>query len=127
MPRIAIVEDDERLADDLELELSSAGYEVVVAYDGLAGLAAIENQPPDLIICDVMMPEMDGHELVRRLRITRPALMARVPFVFLTALGMRGDINRGRIAGAAEYLVKPVDFDVLQTVIGRLLNEEKAP
>lgn len=107
------------LAQMLELE----GFEVVAAENGRAGLEAARRQPPDLVICDVMMPEMDGHEVVGALRAARDTAM--IPFIFLTARGDRADVRAGMNLGADDYLTKPViRDDLLEAIRARLTRAE---
>lgn len=108
-PRILIVEDEEKLAKFVELELSYEGYEVTVANDGLAGLMAARDQDPDLIILDWLMPGLSGVEVCRRLRTTG----SQVPVILLTAKDDIGDRVEGLDAGADDYVVKPFSIEEL--------------
>ena len=113
---VLVVEDDDRLARDLVMELEIAGYRVLMASDGREALDVIRGERPDVIISDIMMPEMDGHEMLKKLRVLHPS-MRDVPFIFLTALGQKTDVLSGRALGATEYLVKPVDLGELRKLI----------
>lgn len=107
------------LAQMLELE----GFAVVAAENGRLGLEAARREPPDLVICDVMMPEMDGHEVVGALRASSDT--ATVPFIFLTARGDRADVRAGMNLGADDYLTKPViREDLLEAIRARLARAE---
>ncbi|UFN50113.1 response regulator [Roseomonas sp. OT10] len=122
---ILCVEDEADLRADLAEELEAAGYVVAQAEDGREALALLADRAPDLVLCDITMPGMDGFELLRRLRAERPDL-ADIPFVFLTALADRADMLAGREAGADDYLVKPIDFDLmLATVASRLRQVDR--
>jgi len=110
--RILVVDDDRDIARFVELNLSLEGFEVEVAHDGAAALAIATARPPDLILLDVMMPEVDGVEVVRRLRAQ--ASTASVPVVMLTAKSLSADKVVGLTAGADDYIVKP--FDTLELV-----------
>ncbi|MDR6759241.1 DNA-binding NarL/FixJ family response regulator [Mycoplana sp. BE70] len=117
---ILCVEDETDLRSDIVEELVSAGYRVIEAGNGREALLELEAARPDLILCDITMPELGGYELMARLRADRPDL-AEVPFVFLTALADRVEVLNGKNAGADDYLVKPVDFDdLLATIKSRL-------
>lgn len=117
---VLCVEDEADLRSDIVEELVSAGYRVVEAGNGREALLELEAVRPDLILCDVTMPEIGGYELMAMLRTDRPDL-AEVPFVFLTALADRAEVLNGKNAGADDYLVKPVDFDdLLATIKSRL-------
>ncbi|MBD1918949.1 MULTISPECIES: response regulator transcription factor [Cyanophyceae] len=107
--RILLVEDEEKLAKFVQLELSYEGYEVSMAHDGLSGLMAARNQTPDLIILDWMMPGLTGVEVCRRLRQTGTA----TPVILLTARDEVSDRVEGLDAGADDYVVKPFSIEEL--------------
>ncbi|HEY8610971.1 MAG TPA: response regulator [Roseomonas sp.] len=113
---ILCVEDEADLRADIAEELQAAGYAVAEAANGEAALALIARTPPDLVLCDINMPGMDGFALLRRMREDRPDL-ADTPFLFLTALADRRDMVAGKEAGADDYLVKPIDHDVMLATI----------
>ena len=125
MAKVLCIEDQADLREDLAEELRSADYVVIEAQNGREGLEAIKEHHPDLILCDVDMPEMDGRELLRELRQNHHDF-ANVPFIFLTALGSRTDVIDGKNLGADDYLTKPIDFDLLlATVRARLKQIER--
>jgi len=115
--RILVVEDEEAMRELLRLHLSSAGYAVEVAEDAIAAGYAVLKSAPDLIVCDVVMPHMDGFELVAALR--SDDTVARVPVIFLTSVA-DGEA-RARELGAVEYLHKPVRLEELLAAVGRHL------
>jgi DNA-binding response OmpR family regulator len=118
--KILCVEDDLETATLIAEEFRERGYEVTLAHDGQAGFAAVLKQQPDLVLCDVSMPVMSGFELLDRLVELTPRF-ASMPFIFLTALGDRDNQLKGRRLGADDYIVKPIDFEILDTIIrGRL-------
>lgn len=104
--RVLVVEDDHDVAELVQLALEPA-YECLVARNGLEGTQMALEGEPDLIISDVMMPVLDGHELIRRLR--RERALEHVPVVFLSALGSRDKIKQAYDLGATLYLTKPID------------------
>lgn len=108
-PRILLVEDEVRLARFIELELSSEGYEITVAYDGMTGLSLLRESSPDLVILDWMLPGMTGLEICRRLRSTG----CSIPVIFLTAKDEISDRVAGLDAGADDYVVKPFSIEEL--------------
>jgi DNA-binding response OmpR family regulator len=107
--RILIVEDEEKLAQFVQLELTYEGYEVSVAHDGLSGLMAARDQMPDLIILDWMMPGLSGVEVCRRLRQTG----STTPVILLTAKDEISDRVEGLDSGANDYVVKPFSIEEL--------------
>jgi DNA-binding response OmpR family regulator len=115
--RILVVEDDESMRELLRLHLSSAGYAVEAAEDAITAGYALLESPPDLIICDVEMPHMNGIELIAALRADKA--MPQVPVVFLTS-DEEGE-GRARQLGVTEYLHKPVRLEELLAAVGRHL------
>jgi DNA-binding response OmpR family regulator len=118
--KILCVEDDRETAALIAEELVDRGYEVHLAYDGREGFAAILKTMPDLVLSDISMPAMSGFELLERLTALAPRF-GNMPFVFLTALTDRDNELKGRQLGADDYVTKPIDFDVLDTIIGARL------
>jgi DNA-binding response OmpR family regulator len=125
MTTILLVEDEERLARFIELELSSEGYQLRVAHDGFTGLTMAREAPPDLVILDWMMPGMTGLEVCRRLRATG----SKVPVILLTAKDEVSDRVAGLDAGADDYVVKPFSIEELLARIRAHLrrNQEENP
>jgi DNA-binding NarL/FixJ family response regulator len=114
-PSILIVEDDALLSNNMALILKMEGYEVRVAADGLAGLALIRKKRPDLILCDILMPGMDGftfHEAVSAF-----SHLAKIPFLFISALNEPAQIRKGMNAGADDYLTKPFTAQELHAAV----------
>ncbi|PHX53656.1 DNA-binding response regulator [Tychonema bourrellyi FEM_GT703] len=105
MERILVVDDEADCQTVLGMYLESQGYRVQCATSGIEALSIFENDPPDLVISDVMMPEMDGFEFCRRLRNTR--LGKLMPFIFLSGQGEIESKVEGHSIGADDYLVKP--------------------
>jgi DNA-binding NarL/FixJ family response regulator len=121
------IEDDSQTASLLCEALTELGYQAILACNGEEGLAVILSDRPDLVVCDVRMPKMSGFQVLERLAAAGPAY-AGIPFVFLTALGDRDSELRGRRLGADDYLTKPVDFEMLGTVIqNRLRRQSERP
>ncbi|MEL6939792.1 MAG: response regulator transcription factor [Cyanobacteria bacterium J06598_1] len=108
-PKILIVEDEEKLAQFVKLELGYEGYEVIVANDGLSGLMSARDNEPDLVLLDWMMPGLTGVEVCRRLRATG----AMMPVILLTAKDGIEDRVAGLDAGADDYVVKPFSIEEL--------------
>jgi DNA-binding NarL/FixJ family response regulator len=121
--KILIIEDQAPMRRNIALLLEISGYEVFTAENGRAGVEAARKHLPDLILCDVMMPELDGHGVVQTLR-AEPAT-ATTPFIFLTARSDKTDIRTGMNFGADDYLTKPVIHDeLLAAVQARLARSE---
>jgi diguanylate cyclase (GGDEF)-like protein len=117
---ILVVEDDEFIARLLSAELAGAGYDVRIASDGVEALELAFERCPDLVLADVMMPNMDGYEMTRRLR-EDPRTEA-VSIIMLTARGVAADKLEGLTAGADDYIVKPFDADELLARIRGVLR-----
>lgn len=116
---ILIIEDDPAIRGNMELILKMEGFDVRIATDGVSGLGSVNEKRPDLILCDIMMPEMDGHAVLEALR--KEGAFTGIPFIFVTALGERCDVRRGMSAGADDYLTKPFSAEELVgAVTGRL-------
>lgn len=113
---VLVIDDDWTIQQALLARLSAHGYEVVLASDGPAGLAAAEGQCPDAILLDLRMPDMDGFEVLRRLR-TIPCV-ASVPVIFLTANIQDTVKDQARAAGAAGFLTKPYEASAILELIG---------
>lgn len=123
MKRILIIEDHAPMRRSLETVLEMEGFKVTTAENGRLGVSEALAHPPDLILCDIGMPELDGHGVLRSLRADSRTQL--VPFIFLTAWGERHDVRAGMSAGADDYLVKPVDRqELLDAVRIRLAREE---
>jgi DNA-binding NarL/FixJ family response regulator len=123
MKKILIIEDEpatrENLCEILELE----GFAPLHASNGKIGVAAALRELPDLILCDVTMPELDGHGVLAALRAETAT--RQIPFVFLTAKGERHDVRAGMNLGADDYLIKPVDVDDLLGAIEARLERSQ--
>jgi DNA-binding response OmpR family regulator len=115
MPRILVIEDELSVRENLIDLLEANKYEVLSAENGIVGIDIAFEQIPDLIICDVMMPEINGHEVLDVLRATKTTQM--IPFIFLTALGDMQSIRKGFELGADDYLIKPYESDILLEAI----------
>jgi DNA-binding response OmpR family regulator len=122
MYQVLCIEDEPYLREDLAEMLAKSGYEVLLADDGVQGLDMILDHKPDLVISDITMPRMNGHELVSIVRREHPELAA-MPFIFLSALTDRKDILDGVRLGADDYLVKPIDFEMLLAKVRACLRQ----
>ncbi len=118
--RILVVDDNEDNRELLTAHLESRGYVIETAPDGQSALEAIEALPPDLILLDVMMPKMNGMEVVRRLKGNK--LLPFIPVILQTALDTTDDIVQGFDAGADDYIAKPINFRELEARVKSLLR-----
>lgn len=109
------MEDNPEMAENISSILELAGYRVLVAPNGKLGVAMIQQQKPDLILCDIMMPELDGYG-VRHI-LNRSPETENIPFIFLTAKADQSDIRMGMNLGADDYITKPFDGTDLLTVV----------
>lgn len=112
MITILCIEDEDQIRSLVVEELEDAGFKTLQATNGLEGLEMILTKWPDIVICDITMPEMDGHQLLADIQLNHPEF-SNIPFIFLTALADRDNLIAGLQAGAADYLTKPIDFDIL--------------
>ena len=116
---ILCIDDEPQLLIDVVDELQRAGYAVLAADSAAAAYATLEDHRPDLILCDINMPDADGYGVLETLRSRHE--LADVPFIFLTALASRAHVIEGRQRGVDDYLTKPIDYDLLlATVSSRL-------
>jgi DNA-binding NarL/FixJ family response regulator len=118
---ILCIEDEEDLRTDIAEELTAAHYEVIQAGNGKEAIDLLESQRPDLVLCDITMPGLGGYDVLKTMR-DKPHL-ADVPFIFLTALADRNDVLVGKQAGADDYLVKPIDYDILLATVATRLEQ----
>jgi two-component system sensor histidine kinase/response regulator len=105
MTKILVIEDEQAILGNILETLELEGYEAVGAGDGRAGVALAQEHLPDLIVCDIMMPKLDGYGVLLELR--NDPTTALIPFVFLTARATRDDMRQGMVLGADDYLTKP--------------------
>jgi DNA-binding response OmpR family regulator len=105
MDRVLIVDDDPMVTRLVRINLELENFEVVEAWDGKTAIGIIKDKPPDLLLLDIMMPQMDGWEILKRIR--EDAAMKDLPIVVLTAKVQDEDIARGWRMGADGYIVKP--------------------
>ena len=123
-PRVLIIEDERGLTDVLSYNLNKEGYEVVVANDGREGLRKAQSNPPDVIVLDIMLPEMDGLEVCKQLRSGKQT--SKTPILMLTAKGEEMDQVVGFTVGADDYVTKPFSVKVLLQRIRALQRRTEA-
>ncbi len=124
MNKILVIEDEAQMRRNLTTILRLEKFEPLAAENGKAGVELARQTKPDLILCDVMMPELDGYGVLKELH-NDPATM-HIPFIFLTAKGEKSDLRSGMNLGADDYLIKPVDkADLLRAIRARLARAEQ--
>ncbi len=124
MKKVLIIEDNQDVRENLAEILSLGGYHAVTAENGKMGVEKALQEPPDLILCDVMMPELDGFGVLHIL--SKQAKTSDVPFIFLTAKAEKDDFRKGMSLGADDYITKPFDdVQLLQTIETRLTKSER--
>lgn len=124
MKKILVIEDEPEMRRNLLTILKLEKFHPIGAENGRTGLEAVRRDKPDLILCDVMMPELDGHGVLEALR--HDGDTASIPFIFLTAKGEKEDLRSGMNLGADDYLTKPVArVDLLEAIHARLLRSEQ--
>ncbi|WP_445491825.1 response regulator transcription factor [Niallia sp. 03133] len=121
--RILIVEDEFQIAKIVKIELEYEGYEAVAVYDGKSGLSAALNGTFDLVLLDVMLPELNGIEVLRRIRKEN----AKLPVILLTARNMTVDKVTGLDLGANDYITKPFEIDELLARIRSCIRQNSIP
>lgn len=123
MKRVLLIEDNPEVRENTSEILSLANYEVLVAENGRMGVEIAQKQKPDLIICDIMMPELDGYGVLHIL--SKNEHTAAIPFIFLTAKTEKTDIRKGMNLGADDYLTKPFDdTDLLNAIEARFRKSD---
>lgn len=124
MKKILVIEDEPEMRRNLATILKLEKFNVVQAENGRAGVETAIKEMPDMIICDVMMPEMDGHAVLQALRGNPKTVTT--PFIFLTAKGEKADLRSGMNLGADDYLTKPVaKAELLSAINARLKRSEQ--
>jgi two-component system sensor histidine kinase/response regulator len=122
MTRVLVIEDDESIRDNILELLEVEGYTAIGAENGLVGVASARAHLPDLIICDIMMPGLDGFDVLDELR--RDPVTATIPFIFSTAKADKSDVRRGMEQGADDYLTKPfTQAELLKAIEARLAKQ----
>jgi two-component system, OmpR family, alkaline phosphatase synthesis response regulator PhoP len=117
---ILVVDDERHIVRLVEVNLTRAGYEVATAYDGVEALEKVKETEPDMIVLDVMMPRMDGFEVLKRLQADPDT--QDIPVIMLTAKAQDADIFRGWSSGVSSYLTKPFNPRELLTFVERIFQ-----
>ena len=124
MKRILIIEDEPEMRRNISALLRYHDYEPIEAENGRKGLELARQNKPDLVLCDVMMPQLDGYGVLQALQ--QDPSLALIPFLFLTAKGDKDDLRSGMNLGADDYLTKPVaNADLVQAIEARLRRSQQ--
>ncbi|MGK9476309.1 LytR/AlgR family response regulator transcription factor [Melioribacter sp. OK-6-Me] len=111
MKKIVVLEDDKVLCESIKSALSLNDFEVFISYDSFKGLSLIKEVKPDIILCDIMMPEYDGYWVIEKVRSLEE--FRNIPFIFITAKSERESFRKGMEMGADDYLTKPFKISEL--------------
>src|ERR1051326_4105511 len=123
MKKILLIEDNKEMRENTAEILELSGYSVLTAKNGKEGIALAQNERPDLVICDIMMPVLDGYGVLHAL--SKSPETAGIPFIFLSARAERSDLRKGMEMGADDYVTKPFDdIELLNAVESRLKKTE---
>ncbi len=123
MAKILVIEDDELILNNILELLDAEEYETLKAENGLEGVNIARKELPDLILCDIMMPELDGYGVFQELQ--SETLTAEIPFIFLTAMSEKKDFRKGMSLGADDYLTKPFTRkELLEAIATRIQKRE---
>jgi len=122
---VLIIEDEEDAADMFAEMMRVSGYRVLKTSSSTPALTMLTAEKPDVVILDIMMPEISGLEILRQMR--QDPVLANLPVVVVSAKSMPADIKIGMEAGASMYLTKPVGFTELKEAIERALGGQSAP
>lgn len=123
MKKILLIEDNQDVRENTAEILQLAQYTVITAENGKLGVELAKKELPDLIICDIMMPELNGHGVL--LMLSQSKETASIPFIFLTAKAERSDVRKGMEMGADDYLTKPFDdVELLNAIAARFKRSE---
>jgi DNA-binding response OmpR family regulator len=121
--RVLLVDDDEHIVRSLRIYLEMEHFSVRTAASGREALEKVQAELPELIVCDVMMPEMDGFAVLEQLKASEATKY--IPVIMLTAKGQDKDVLRGYQGGAASYMTKPVNYDELVDNIRLIFDHEE--
>jgi DNA-binding response OmpR family regulator len=124
MTKVLVIEDDVQIRKTLTDLLELEGFKAIAAENGVAGVLMAQTEQPDLIMCDVVMPELDGYGVLKQLR--QNDVTAIIPFIFLTAKSEHVDVRQGMELGADDYLTKPFTSAELRRAIATRLEKHTA-
>ena len=120
MKTILLIEDNPEIRENTTEILELSGYKVIAADNGREGVEVAMTQKPDMILCDIMMPGLNGYEVIKEIK--SDPLTSEIPFIYLTASGERGEVKMAMEMGASGYIRKPYDTKELMSVISKFLE-----
>ncbi|MGE5530679.1 MAG: response regulator [Bacteroidota bacterium] len=123
--RILVVDDERHIVRLVQVNLEWAGYEILTAYDGVEALEKVKNENPDMVVLDVMMPRMDGFEVLKNLQAD--PRYQNIPVIMLTAKAQDADIFKGWSSGVSSYLTKPFNPRELLVFVERIFQSMDEP
>jgi two-component system cell cycle response regulator DivK len=126
MAKVLYIEDNPDNMQLVQRVMVALGHQFLWAADGLGGVRMAETERPDLILLDINLPDIDGHEVARRLRANKHSLLY-VPIIAITANALKGDAEKALAAGCDVYMSKPVNIRELRAQVMGLLPDSKAP
>ncbi len=124
MKKILLIEDSSAIRNLFSTSLNDCGFCTIIAEDGLAGIHQAQEHLPDLIVCDIVMPQLDGYGVLTKLR--QNPTTATIPFIFITAKASRNDLRKGMEMGADDYITKPCTVDEVLRAIATQLEKQAA-
>jgi two-component system alkaline phosphatase synthesis response regulator PhoP/two-component system response regulator VicR len=123
--RILVVDDERHIVRLVQVNLERAGYEVLTAYDGIEAMEKVKTESPDMVVLDVMMPRMDGFEVLKNLQAD--PRYQNIPVIMLTAKAQDADIFKGWASGVSSYLTKPFNPRELLVFVERIFQSLDEP
>jgi two-component system alkaline phosphatase synthesis response regulator PhoP/two-component system response regulator VicR len=123
--RILVVDDERHIVRLVQVNLERAGYEILTAYDGIEALEKVKTESPDMVVLDVMMPRMDGFEVLKNLQAD--PRYQNIPVIMLTAKAQDADIFKGWSSGVSSYLTKPFNPRELLVFVERIFQSMDEP
>lgn len=123
--RILVVDDERHIVRLVQVNLERAGYEVLTAFDGVEALEKVKTEMPDMLVLDVMMPRMDGFEVLKNLQ--NDPRYQNIPVIMLTAKAQDADIFKGWASGVSSYLTKPFNPRELLVFVERIFQSLQEP
>ena len=120
--KILVIDDEHELVKAVEIRLRASGYEVEVAYDGASGIEKVKETSPDLVLLDIIMPKMNGHEVCEKL--IADSETKGIPIIIFTASQKKGLEAKCNDLGVTDFIVKPFETENLLNIVNEILNKD---